>query len=784
MDSMSLSWRKRLGKLVREQEWVKGAVNYDEDLHFSTYYLRASCSAGAAPLYPGYSCLVASYEGFNETYYLLARECRESAAAIVARALRQPRWLPGILGVIRRRSDALAGIFPAETSPALLARLPDARLLALYQCHDARHRRLYQYARLPEALDRGVSYFTGYLMEHLRDRGLDGAAAAEAFAVLSQPVVPSVLAQEILEFDEIVRYARSRPAAPQPADGPARARMLLDPDLYRRLQAHREKWQFLSYHGYGKRELATVDHYVGRLLEEARNPGALADGAGVAARCRQAGRARQQVLRRLQLDGPHRALFEQYPEIGAVKLYRRYAQLRNFHVLDLLLAEIARRLGVSEWTVRCMLPEEVIASVQSRRLVNPAIGARLGGCMYVVVDGAEHVVAGNEAAELRQLFRSGSPGRREPGVLHGVVACRGKAAGRCKVVIRGDDCRTGFENGTIVVSESTDPDLVPLLRAAGGVLTEQGGVTAHAAIICRELGVPTIIGIEGLLERVRDGDWLDVDADRGTVTLAGSRVQPDLGTAPLADSPEVVGAKAYNLGVVRSLGFRVPDFVLLGCEEAQRVARRPGSRPSRQLVHRVLGQLGLSNGDTLALRSSAVSEDRADGSGAGEYRSLLNVGRDQVAAALREFVASNRSGRNGAAYRGTVIVQRMIQADCAGVCLTQDGRTGYRNAIIIEMAAGGNTGVTGGTARPDRVVVDRLTGDILHEDCRCSRLRRRGIEVSRLVQQFMTLEARFGKPLDIEWALARRELYILQARPIVDGRRGAAGVGPNPDGGV
>jgi pyruvate,water dikinase len=158
---------------------------------------------------------------------------------------------------------------------------------------------------------------------------------------------------------------------------------------------------------------------------------------------------------------------------------------------------------------------------------------------------------------------------------------------------------------------------------------------------------------------------------------------------------------------------------------------------------------------------------------------LLNVGGDEIAVALRDFVASNRVGRNGDAYRGSVIVQRMIEADYAGVCLTRDGRTGHRDAVIIEMAAGGNTGVTGGTLRPDRVVVDRLTGDIVQDERRCVQLRPRVLDIAGMVQQFLTLEAHFGKSLDIEWALADRELYILQARPIV-----AGGVGPNPDHGV
>jgi phosphohistidine swiveling domain-containing protein len=772
---------KRLQQRAQGREWVKGAVNYDEDLHFSTYYLRASCSGVTLPLnYPGYSCIVASYEGFHETYYLLKEECRESAVAIVERALRQPRWLPGIVREIRRRSDALADIFRPETSAALLARLPDARILALYRRHDAYNRSLYQYARLPEALDRGVSYFTTYLMEHLRHRGIAASACAEVFDVLSQPVTPSVLAQEIVEFDEIVRRARAHSKGlPQAADGLGRGMMLLEPGLFRRLEAHREKWQFLPYHGYGRRELATLEHYLRRLLDQTRNPTALADGADLMARCEQGRRKRQELLGSLKLDRCHVALFEVYPEIGAVKLYRRYAQLRNFYYLDMLLAEIGRRLDVSEWTVRCMLPEEVMASLRSHRLASRAIRERLAGCIYTMVDGREQVVTGEVAETVRLLVRPTAQVTEQRNVLRGVVACRGRAAGPCRVIIRADDCQAGFVKGSIIASESTDPDLVPLLRAAGGVLTEQGGVTSHAAIICRELGIPTIIGIEGLLERVHDGDWLEMDAEDGIVTMGAACQKLDYTAPPEppTPSPGVIGAKAYNLGLIRSLGFRVPEYVLLDCDEVRRGARRPEGPLARRLVRRVLSTLALSDGEKLAVRSSSVCEDQEDGSGAGLYRSLLHVEQSRLAAALRDFVASNQARRGAPAYRGSVIVQRMVQADCAGVCLTNDGRTGNRHAVIIEMAAGGNAGVTGGTVRPDRLVVDRLTGDILEAERRCPVVRGRAVDVTGMVRQFLTLESRFGKPLDIEWALAGRELYILQARPIVNGHRAASGAG-------
>jgi phosphohistidine swiveling domain-containing protein len=787
----------RFRKWIQGKEWVKGAVNYDEDFHFSTFYLRASHAQSTAPLYPGYTSIVAFYEGFNECYYLLRSECLRTASAIVQKALRRPAWLPKILRTIERRSDALAEVFGPETSPAGLARLETAEILSLYRKHAAGQRLLYKYARLPEALDRGDGYFSSYLNDYLRQLGLAPAACEATFAALAQPVVPSVLAQEILEFEEIVRLARADPPFPPPCEGgnprthplakggeggdsqalagcsQGRARMFLRPELLQRLRAHREKWKYLPYHGYGRRELATLGEYVERLVEHLNHPEANGHAPGLRQRASRAQQERRELLTRLRMDRAHQALFLAYPQIGAVKLYRRYAQLRTFYHLDMLLAEIADRIGVNEWTLRCMLPEEIVSALKTGREVSAAVRERVSGCMYALLPDGEFLVAGDQARELHRLFQARVRSRPGGRVLKGTVACRGTAVGPCKVIIRADDCREGLAPGSIVVSESTDPDLIGFLKKAGGVLTEQGGVTSHAAIICRELGVPTIIGVEGLLDRVRDGDVVEVDGERGLITLVREKAAPPPGVvfpAGEASTAEVIGAKAYNLGVVRSLGFPVPEYVAVSYEGVKRLTGRASPGPCKRLVRWALEQLRLPAGGKLALRSSAVGEDRDTGSHAGEYQSLLNVAPDQLAAALGEFVRVNGARRRrGTGYRGSLLIQRMVEAEYAGVCLTSDSRTGSANAVILELVAGGNQSVTQGTVRPDRLVVDRLTGDIREHQRAGNKRLPPVIDVGHLVHQFLTLEAEFGKPLDIEWALADQKLYILQARPIVPG---------------
>ena len=65
----------------------------------------------------------------------------------------------------------------------------------------------------------------------------------------------------------------------------------------------------------------------------------------------------------------------------------------------------------------------------------------------------------------------------------------------------------------------TRPEFVPLMKKAGGIITNEGGITSHAAIISRELGIPCIIGTKIATKVLHDGDLVEVDADNGVVRI-------------------------------------------------------------------------------------------------------------------------------------------------------------------------------------------------------------------------------------------------------------------------
>ena len=89
--------------------------------------------------------------------------------------------------------------------------------------------------------------------------------------------------------------------------------------------------------------------------------------------------------------------------------------------------------------------------------------------------------------------------------------------GRVRVVI--DPKNDKFSEGAILVTSMTRVEFVPLMRIAKAVITDEGGLACHAAIISRELNLPCIIGTKIATKVLHDGDLVEMDMDRGIVKI-------------------------------------------------------------------------------------------------------------------------------------------------------------------------------------------------------------------------------------------------------------------------
>ena len=111
--------------------------------------------------------------------------------------------------------------------------------------------------------------------------------------------------------------------------------------------------------------------------------------------------------------------------------------------------------------------------------------------------------------------------------LIGNPASSGKARGRARVLL--DPSGARLENGEILVAPSTDPGWTPLFMTAGGLVMQKGGAMSHGAVIAREYGLPAVVGVADALDRIHNGDLIEVDGNRGRVTLIHESIEQKVG---------------------------------------------------------------------------------------------------------------------------------------------------------------------------------------------------------------------------------------------------------------
>ncbi|RUM47070.1 MAG: phosphoenolpyruvate synthase [Hyperthermus sp.] len=149
-----------------------------------------------------------------------------------------------------------------------------------------------------------------------------------------------------------------------------------------------------------------------------------------------------------------------------------------------------------EWAVdRDMKPPDNIFIVQARR---ETVWSRRGG-------GEAKAEEGLEPGEAKVLVR-------------GLPASPGVATGVARVIFdpHSQEARQ-FREGDILVTKMTDPDWVPLMKKAAAIVTDEGGMTSHAAIVSRELGIPAIVGTGKATQVLKTGMLITVDGSRGVV---------------------------------------------------------------------------------------------------------------------------------------------------------------------------------------------------------------------------------------------------------------------------
>ena len=369
-----------------------------------------------------------------------------------------------------------------------------------------------------------ATFSTG-LLEHTKEITMKANSkrnSADVFSILTTPAKNSFGIKEEIESLGIVSKIQK--------DKKAKALFLnlryynaipkaISVKLRRAIENHYKKWKWtpFGYHGptYG------MDYYLSvwsGLVREGIDARKLVYEKK--ARPRAIEKERQKIFKELKIAGSMKKVYDIGADITFLKGYRKDACYYGFYAVDYLFKEISKRLNIPLINLHILTYFEICDMLRGKTQYDPREMEKRNQAAIQYWDGNKvSLLSGNEA----EVFFNEKSIKKEiidfsSDTYKGTCACSGYAKGVVKIVNKPEEMGK-MNRGDIMVSHTTFPSLVPAMKKAAAIVTEDGGITCHAAIVARELKTPCVTGIKVITQVVKDGDEIEVDADKGVVKI-------------------------------------------------------------------------------------------------------------------------------------------------------------------------------------------------------------------------------------------------------------------------
>lgn len=234
----------------------------------------------------------------------------------------------------------------------------------------------------------------------------------------------------------------------------------------------------------------------------------------------QVAKLKKEYLKELKPEGLDNFILKIVSRVIWAKPRRKDYQSKSYYHIEKLCREISKRLFISLEQVRST-PIDILEKSLNGENVDWSIANNIKDFHICLPndDGSVITLIGEEAEE----FSKNSIKRNEETQdlsnikeLKGATACRGKVIGKAKIINLPEDM-VKMEQGDILVSSATTPSIVPAMKKAAAIVTDEGGLTCHAAIVSRELNIPCVVGLKVVTKFVKDGDKVEVDATKAIV---------------------------------------------------------------------------------------------------------------------------------------------------------------------------------------------------------------------------------------------------------------------------
>lgn len=483
-------------------KWLLAEDIPNIDFQFSQIWLSSFVNDLEKTIGINYKKVISIYNGYNLKFYYGDKDS-ETVSSTILRKIVDENFGVEINKNIRRAADELFEI-SRKITPIFLIGLNNKEFSDFYRKLDDVHTEFYSWCWLPNAVDMFHTHFTNHLKNLLAKHSKSEEKINTALVALSFSEEKSFIQDELESLLKIAIYRKGHPD-----DQATFEKMITE---------HHTGYFFLKHLWIGKDGISTIEEYrqaIDKILSKDDPSEALESEHK---KLEYDKKLRGEYEKKLNLSQKEKELFRVYAEFAFTKAYRRRVQLYWAYKMDFIFQELSKRFGISFIESRFLLPEEVTEGLEKElsKEMKMVVAERTKHCVYYAEKNLDIVAIDDDCKQFESMIVEEI--NHEVGEFNGQVACTGKVQGLVKIVNSTSDMQK-VNDGDILVSIATNPDILPAMKKAVAFVTEQGGITSHAAIIAREMRKPCIIGTKIATKVLKDGDLVEVDANSGVVRI-------------------------------------------------------------------------------------------------------------------------------------------------------------------------------------------------------------------------------------------------------------------------
>jgi len=399
---------------------------------------------------------------------------------------------------IELKKQTLFKAYSQEFNPKYLRNFRNNELLKMYNDFFDLLRRLFYLNQVVWFLD-----ISGY--QFLKDRLLKKSYNIEDVNLLTQPDTKNYLEEEKTEFLKLcLKYFKNK------------KRINLD----NLLEEHFKKFAYIgvSYYKEPPRKKSDYEKQINEYLKEKRSWHYFKKIIEKQKRdFKKKMRARDKMYNEIKDNHLKKAILILREAAWRKDYFRGSISEIIYYYFDALLKELARRLKITEDQIKTLTDPELEQLIKDKKLNRKEINQRQ---KYYALATFKHKLFLYYGKKVKQIENKYFVEQKNKEIkeLKGIPAKKGVAMGYAKIVLSYDDFKK-FKEDDILIATNTMPEYMPIIRKAKAIVTDLGGITCHAAIVSREINKSCIIGTKIATQVLKDGDLVEVDANKGVVKI-------------------------------------------------------------------------------------------------------------------------------------------------------------------------------------------------------------------------------------------------------------------------